>query len=161
MGKTMTRWGVGPKFTAISIAYSVIIYTIHFLCFPQLTFIIISRSIDLALGIFCVILGIPIFVLPALTIHECFNQGELCTRGVYSFIRHPIYGAWIVFIIPGTTLISGSIISITIPIFMYCAFRILIVDEERYLEHQFGSEYLEYKESVGAVFPKLTRRTSE
>jgi protein-S-isoprenylcysteine O-methyltransferase Ste14 len=102
-------------------------------------------------------IGIPIFLIPELTIVKYFQKGELCKEGVYSFMRHPIYGAWIVFIVPGIVLIFGSILGITIPIFMYCIFRIFTVDEERYLKRKFGKEYLEYKKKVGALFPKLWR----
>jgi protein-S-isoprenylcysteine O-methyltransferase Ste14 len=42
-----------------------------------------------------------------------------------------------------------------IPLFMYLSYRVLIVEEERYLGDKFGGEYLEYKRKVGAIFPKF------
>jgi len=41
-----------------------------------------------------------------------------------------------------------------IPIFMYIIFKILIIEEEQYIE-KIGEEYLEYKKRVNAVFPKI------
>jgi protein-S-isoprenylcysteine O-methyltransferase Ste14 len=158
MKQKMTRWGIGPKFTFMSIVYSIIIAVLHFVFLPDLTFVLIYRPLNIVLGTILIITGIPVFVLPACTIDRYFHQGKLCTKGVYSYIRHPIYGAWIVCIVPGLVLIIGSIIGITIPIFMYCLFRLLIVKEERYLEEHFGDEYRAYKKNVGALFPKVTCR---
>jgi protein-S-isoprenylcysteine O-methyltransferase Ste14 len=157
MENKITRWGIGPKFAVISVVYSIIILILHSIYFQNLTFVVISKTLNLVLGIILIMIGIPIFLIPELTVVKYFQKGELCKEGVYSFMRHPIYGAWIVFMVPGIVLIFGSILGITIPIFMYCILRIFIVDEERYLERKFGKEYLEYKKKVGALFPKLWR----
>ena len=58
-------------------------------------------------------------------------------------------------IVPGIVILRGSILGITIPIFMYIIFRKLIPIEEEYLIDTFGNEYIEYKSRVWAVFPKL------
>jgi protein-S-isoprenylcysteine O-methyltransferase Ste14 len=153
----MTRWGVGPKFTLISAIYFAAILTAHFIFLNDLTFTIISHHVNLILGIVLIILGLTIFLLGGHVIDKYFTTERLCTTGVYAFMRHPIYGAWIVYIVPGIIIIMGSIIGITIPIFMYCVYKILIVKEERYLEAKYGREYLEYASKVGALFPKIWR----
>ncbi len=38
---------------------------------------------------------------------------------------------------------------------MYFIFKILIKNEEDYLENKFGKKYLQYKKRVGTIFPKL------
>ncbi len=157
-GKEMTRWGVGPKFTLISVIFGVTILTINLVFFPFFTFVLINRSVNVILGIALIVLGLPVFIIPALTIDRYIYEGKLCKTGVYSVLRHPIYGAWIVFIIPGIVLIAGCVLGILVPIFMYVLFKILIVEEERYLEDKFGEEFLEYRKRVGSVFPKLNFR---
>jgi protein-S-isoprenylcysteine O-methyltransferase Ste14 len=79
----------------------------------------------------------------------------LATKGVYAYFRHPIYGSWIVFIIPGIVLIVNSLIGLTIPVFMYIVFKTTIGEEDKYLEEKFGEEYDEYKRKVGSLFPKF------
>ena len=153
----MTRWGVGPKFTYISGAYFSLMLILHFIFLKDFTFILISRSVNIILGIVLISFGLTIFILAALVIDKYFQTGRLCTKGVYAFIRHPIYGAWIVYIVPGIVILLGSIIGITIPLFMYLVYRIMIVAEDRYLESKFGREYHKYKKDVGALFPKLWR----
>ena len=154
MKKQMTRWGVGLSFTWISAIYTAIILVIHFAWLPHLS-LPLPRFISLPVGILLVALGLPIFILPGMKIDRYFNQGKLATDGIYAFFRHPIYGSWIVFIIPGVALIIDSLLALSIPLFMYAVFRILIGEEERYLEEKFGEEYFEYKRKVGSIFPKF------
>ncbi|MEW6619634.1 MAG: MBL fold metallo-hydrolase [bacterium] len=155
MNKEMTKWGVGPKFALISVIYGIIIFILHFVYYPSLTFEVISGSVNVILGIILLILGVPIFLIPAFTIDKYFYEGKLYKSGIYSFFRHPIYAAWIVFIVPGIVLIFGSLLGISIPLFMYLVFRILIVKEEKYLERKFGQDYLHYKKEVPCLFPRI------
>jgi len=152
--KQMTDRGVGPIFTIISGIYTAIIFIIHFVWLPHLS-LPLPRLISLIIGIFLVIIGLPIFILPGIVIDKYFNEGKLATEGVYAYLRHPIYGSWIVFIMPGIVFIIDSLLGLTIPFFMYFVFRILIVEEENYLEEKFGDEYFEYQKKVGSIFPKL------
>lgn len=154
MKKQMTKWGVGPQFTIISCIYAVIAFVLHFIWFPQLS-IPIPRIISLILGTVLIIIGIPLFFIPGLTIHKYFEEGKLATKGVYAYFRHPIYGSWIVFIIPGIVLIVNSLIGLTVPVFMYFVFKTVIGEEDKYLEKKFGAEYAEYKRKVGSLFPKF------
>ena len=150
----MTARGVGPIFTVISVIYTAIIFVIHFVWLSHLS-LPLPRLISLITGILLVIIGLPIFILPGIAIDKYFKEGKLATEGVYAYLRHPIYASWIVFIIPGIAFIINSLLGLTIPFFMYFVFRILIVEEERYLEEKFGDKYFDYKKRVGSIFPKL------
>jgi protein-S-isoprenylcysteine O-methyltransferase Ste14 len=100
-------------------------------------------------------MGAPIFIISGFTLHKYFDEGKLITKGVYAYFRHPIYGSWIVFIIPGIVLILNSLLGLTIPFVMYAIFKILVAEEEIYLEEKFGDQYFEYKRKVGGIFPKF------
>ena len=154
MKKRMTCWGVGPKFTVVSFIMATAVLAAHTAWFAHLK-IPLPRPITLILGIVLVIVGLPVFIIPGMTIHRYFKRGELATGGVYSYIRHPIYGSWIVFIVPGFVLLMNSLIAIIIPVLMYAVFKILIVEEDRFLEGQFGERFVEYKRNVGSIFPKI------
>ena len=156
--KQMTRWGVGPKFAIISLAYAAIIFAIQNIVFSEYRFIIYSTFINTILGILLIAIGLTIFLIPAFTIDRYFYEGTLCKKGVYAYLRHPIYASWISFIVPGIVIVRGSMLGITIPLFMYIIFRALIHSEEQYLIDTFGDEYIEYKSKVWAVFPKLWRK---
>ena len=151
----MTRWGVGPTFACISAVYALLILALNRLYFPALRFTLFAPVVNVTAGILLIAVGITLFLLPAFRIDDYFYKGKLCTTGVYAFVRHPIYAAWITGIIPGVVLIRGSILGISIPLVMYLVFRILIIKEEAYLAKKFGEEYQAYRRRVGAVFPKF------
>lgn len=150
----MTLIGIGLRFTIISSIYAAVILTLHFPWMSHLS-VPIPRVFTLIFGILLVIIGIPIYFISVLTIHRYFNEGKLATKGIYAYFRHPIYGSWIVFIVPGIVLIMNSLIGLTIPVFMYVVFKILIVEEDKYLGDRFGEEFFKYKKRVGEIFPKL------
>lgn len=150
----MTRLGVGPRFTVISITYVIIIFAINLIWLPNLS-IPLPRTFSQIFGILLVIMGVPIFFMAGFTLHKYFDEGKLIKKGVYSYFRHPIYGSWIVFIVPGIVLILNSLLGLTIPFVMYAIFKILIAEEEIYLEEKFGDQYFEYKRKVGGIFPKV------
>ncbi len=151
----MTLLGVGLKFALISVVYTFIIINLHFMWTPHLTFPI-PRLLTLVFGGLLLIIGIPIYLTAGLSIHKYFHDEKLATTGIYAYFRHPIYGSFIVFIIPGIVLLLNSLIGLSIPIFMYVLFKILIVKEDKYLEERFGEEFFEYKNRVGEIFPKLS-----
>jgi protein-S-isoprenylcysteine O-methyltransferase Ste14 len=153
--KPMTRWSIGPKFTIVSFIYAAIVFAIQNIVFSEFRFVIFSTLINKILGIVLMLIGFIIFLIPAFTIDKYFYEGKLCTKGVYAYLRHPIYAAWISFIVPGIVILRGSLLGITIPIFLYIIFRTLIPVEEKYLLDKFGDEYLEYQSNVWPVFPKL------
>ena len=151
----MTLLGVGLKFALISVLYTFIIINLHFMWTPHLT-IPIPRLLTLVLGGLLLIIGTPIYLTAGLSIHKYFHDGELATTGIYAYFRHPIYGSWIVFIVPGIVLLLDSLIGLSIPIFMYVVFKVLIVKEDQYLEERFGEEFIEYRKKVGEIIPKLS-----
>lgn len=155
MNRRMTRWGVGPTFAGISGVYALLIFVLNQIYCPALRFTLFAPAVNLTIGILLIAIGAPLFLLPAFTIDDYFYKGKLCTTGVYAFVRHPIYAAWITCIVPGIVFIRGSVLGISIPIGMYLVFRIMIDKEEAYLAEKFGKEYQEYRRKVGAVFPKF------
>jgi protein-S-isoprenylcysteine O-methyltransferase Ste14 len=92
-----------------------------------------------------------------MAITRIYKSESLYTKGVYSFCRHPLYSSWIVFIVPGIMLLTNSWVLLTVPLFMYFLFRLLIEEEESYLLKKYGEEYKNYKNNVGLLFPKLKK----
>ncbi|UCE40187.1 MAG: isoprenylcysteine carboxylmethyltransferase family protein [Candidatus Aminicenantes bacterium] len=152
--KPMTFLGIGLKFAIISIIYSTLVLYSHSLWMSHLS-IPIPRVFSQVFGILLMAIGIPIYLISGITIRKYFHEGKLATKGIYGYIRHPIYGSWILFIIPGIVLLINSLIGLTIPIFMYVLFKILIVKEDKYLEDKFGEEFFKYKKRVGEIFPRF------
>ncbi len=155
--EVMTRWGVGPRFAALSALYATAAASVQYSLFPGLRFVIISPAVNFWTGAALAAFGCGIYLVSAFTIDRYFCRGRLCTSGVYGLMRHPIYGAWISFIAPGIAIMTGSLVGLTVPLLMYLVFRRLIATEERYLEEKFGEVYHEYRHRVWAIFPRLWR----
>jgi len=152
MTKPMTLWGVGPLWALISISYAIaagfITRTFPALRIPEALYPALTF-----LGIFLIVLGLPYYVLSARAVLRAFAAGELVTDGVYGICRHPLYGSWIVFIVPGIELLLHSWFGLTTSLAMYAALRVLARREEACLAEKFGDSYLQYQARVPFVLP--------
>jgi protein-S-isoprenylcysteine O-methyltransferase Ste14 len=154
----MNRFGIGPKFALLSILYGVIILFLHYYFFSHLTFTLVSRWVNIIVGCILIVIGLYVFILSGIMVHRHINREKLCTTGVYSYMRHPLYASWIIFIIPGIVLVIGSIVAISGPLVTYIIFRMFINEEDRYLKEKFGEHYVQYEKEVNAVFPTIYKR---
>jgi protein-S-isoprenylcysteine O-methyltransferase Ste14 len=152
MKKPMTRWGIGPLWALFSIFYGLsALFATWFFPFMQ-----ISDALYPALnylGMVLLLMGIPYFIASVIAVTKAFNAKELITRGVYGICRHPLYGSWIVFIVPGIVLLRHSWFGLTAPVVMYLLLRRMVVKEEDYLAEEFGEDYLKYKKRVPLISP--------
>ncbi|MFZ0927121.1 MAG: isoprenylcysteine carboxylmethyltransferase family protein [Syntrophobacteraceae bacterium] len=155
MAERMTFWGVGPRLALLSFGYSIVPFFLT-LYYPEY-FVIssIPASVFNFAGIILLAVGIPFWALSARTIARGFKDGVLCTHGVYSIVRHPVYSALIVFVIPGFLMFFRSWALLTVPFCTYLIFKRLIGREENYLEERFGEEYLKYKSRCNAIVPTI------
>jgi hydroxyacylglutathione hydrolase len=157
MGKQMTVWGIGPKFTLFSVLCLVLVLVVHYVWYP---FFVIPGVPYVVLGVISLVLiaiGVPIWVAASKEVDRAFEAGELATQGVYALCRHPIYGSATFFVIPGILLFFRSWVLLAVPVAMYILARSPVRREETYLRAKFGQAYLAYAGRVNALFPRLWR----
>lgn len=82
-----------------------------------------------------------------------FKSGNLITSGVYRFVRNPMYAAFIVFIVPGISLLLNNPLIIFSSIVMMLVFKMSIHKEEQYLKQKFGVVYEDYVSKVKQIVP--------
>jgi len=153
MAEKMTRWGVGPMFASLSIIYGLFMIMLSRHFEPLLEINFIPHRLLATVGILLILIGIPFNIVAIVIVTRAFNAGNLVTGGIFGMCRHPLYAAWVVFIVPGIMLLVNSWIGLTTPPVMYFILRILVKKEEIYLEKMFGDKYLAYKKRVPAVLP--------
>lgn len=87
-------------------------------------------------------------------LYKAQKKHTLATTGLYARIRHPQYVGFIAimfgFLLQWPTLVT--LIMFPILLFMYAK---LSVSEEKEMEKEFGSKYLEYKRKTPAFVPRI------
>jgi protein-S-isoprenylcysteine O-methyltransferase Ste14 len=73
------------------------------------------------------------------------------TNGLYRFSRNPMYVGFNLITI-SSMLFHASILVFAMGIFSICVYHLIILAEEKYMEGQFGQEYLKYKSKVRRYF---------
>jgi protein-S-isoprenylcysteine O-methyltransferase Ste14 len=152
----MTRFGVGPTFVLISAVLTAAALYVRSLdpAFFSMADVV-PRWFQVGLGGLLLAFGLPMFVWSLLILNRGFPEGRLFTGGPYGWCRHPIYGCWVVFNVPGIVLLVGTWVGLLVPVLMYVTLRVLVLKEERWLLDTFGDEYKAYRARTPAVLPRL------
>ncbi|MFO7948456.1 MAG: isoprenylcysteine carboxylmethyltransferase family protein [Armatimonadota bacterium] len=155
----MSWFGVGPKFGIGSVVYAAIAAALQKVYEPVLTLTALPQTTAWIVGAILVGAGGVVYFLSVIQLRRSFRNGTLHKTGIYSYVRHPIYGAFILLIVPGLVIAARSLSGATIPFVMYLVFRTFIGEEDRHLQDVFGDDYEQYEENVGAILPKLPVNT--
>lgn len=84
--------------------------------------------------------------------YQIKKDHELITKGIYKYVRHPIYGALL--IMPtGALIVSGSYTFIVCFIFILFAIKTFAKREEKLLTKHFGKKYAEYMKTTKKFIP--------
>jgi len=152
--KKRTIMGIGPVWTLLSICFAFLIILLNTRVFPELVFPFppIFRYL---FGITTLSAGFIMMIVSIITFRKAFVAKKLITKGVYSICRNPLYGSLIFFTVPGMVVLCNYALGLFVPVFMYVLFQFQIPNEEKLLEKEFGAEYLKYKKSVHALFPRF------
>jgi len=113
--------------------------------------------------------GVPLIVLGASGLLWCiwqfFSEGRgtlapvdapkhLVVRGLYTYVRNPMYVSVATILIGETILFLSTAIMIEAGIFMVLAYSFVVFYEEPTLRRQFGESYERYSQTVGRWIPR-------
>ncbi len=109
----------------------------------------------LALGIGLLQTGIWSF----LGFNQMLNPSQdepalMVTRGLYRWVRHPLYTAGLAFIWL-TPIMTGNLLALNIGLTLYLV--IGTIYEERKLVREFGDAYTRYQENTPMLIPRLSK----
>ncbi len=158
MTQKMSRWGIGPWLTIITAVYAAVVLVIDLALDPLFKIPAVPNAALYSISGVLIAGGIVMLALSGRDLNRAYDTGDICTTGMFAVCRHPIYSAWILYILPGLALLFKSWLLLTVPAVMYLAFRVLIRKEENYLEENFGETYLDYKRRVYAVLPTIFKK---
>jgi len=80
---------------------------------------------------------------------------KLCTTGVFRYVRHPLYAAFLSIFNFGLAVYLNSYIFILWAVLLHPICHYVVKYEERLMINVFGEAYLEYQKKTGRFFPKL------
>ena len=87
------------------------------------------------------------------SILEYVRRGELCTVGVYKFVRNPCYSG-VMIACTGAILQMQNLWLLILPLAYYVILTLLVkFTEERWLADAFGQQYLDYCKRVNRCIP--------
>ena len=86
--------------------------------------------------------------------YQIKRKHELVSTGIYSYIRHPIYGGlWLT--LTGSLIVSETYLFLPISLLALFAFIRFAKREEKILVKHFGKKYLEYQRKTKLLIPKI------
>jgi len=96
---------------------------------------------------------VPAYLSMGLVTHIGLPSGkhELRVNGIYRFSRNPMYASFI-FMNTATFLFLPSILLLIVMVYGMVVHHFIILGEEKFLEKEFGQEYLKYKGKVPRYF---------
>jgi protein-S-isoprenylcysteine O-methyltransferase Ste14 len=100
------------------------------------------------LSIAMLVVGLIAWAWSAFLVLTRVPSGELITTGPYRLVRHPLYTAVALLVLPSIGFLLNSWLGAAIGVVMYLASRRYAPDEERELAARFGQAWDAYLESV-------------
>ena len=147
----MTVWGIGPAVAASGVITAAIA------CFAgnelHCGYDFIPPYAAKASGSVLACLGFWLWLDAVIRLTKARRCGILAKTGAYAVVRHPVYAAFIVFVVPGLSLLFNNWLMLGASVVMFAVFKARINREEEFLENSFTSEYREYKKKVRQLIP--------
>ncbi|MCR4677389.1 MAG: isoprenylcysteine carboxylmethyltransferase family protein [Lachnospiraceae bacterium] len=159
-GQKLPLFGVGPYIvygmgvvTVVGIILLGYVFKIGILESP---WVLIFRIIGAVLIAF----GIAVWYIGALRsdMDESITDNKLQTKGIYAWVRNPMYSGWWILMI-GITLMWHNAWMLILPVINWCIMTVsLINSEEKWLLKVYGMDYEDYKKRVNRCIPWFPRK---
>jgi protein-S-isoprenylcysteine O-methyltransferase Ste14 len=152
----LPEFGVGPLLIVPIVIATIVAILLSFLKIIPVYSINQINLILTVIGVFLIILG-AIFWISAVKksdIDDNIRQNNLVTTGIYGYVRHPIYSAFL-YAVTGVILILNNILLFVLPVIYWIILTIaMIKTEEKWLTDLYGKDYLDYSKKVNRFIPK-------
>ena len=155
MKKTMTVFGAGHKIAAVTVPFLGITLAAGYLRHELFTFGALPASLLIGTGCGLIVLGLAVNFTAAVMMMRAFAAKRLQTSGPYAISRNPMYTSFLLLTLPGMALVLNNWTILGVTAAVYAATTRFVREEERWLEEQFGAEWIEYTSRVGRILPRL------
>ena len=108
-----------------------------------------------AVSIVFAVSGIGLLCWSIWTLRNWWANDKICTKGPFRWFRHPMYAAWITFILPAGALYLNSWIILLFVALIHPIWHKLVIQEEKMMCEKFQNEYRAYTIRTGRFFPRI------
>jgi hypothetical protein len=111
-------------------------------------------------GAIFIVVGVAVWIYAVIIqkISEEIKNGKLITKGIYSFVRNPIYTAFI-FVFTGILIMGSNLFLLILPILFWINLTVILkLTEEKWLLEKFGDEYVDYCKVVNRIIPWFPKK---
>ena len=116
--------------------------------------LVLAQFVTVVLGQTLIVVGAILATVGWRQLHSAVKRGEMATRGLYRYIRHPQYTGFFLFLL-GSVINWPTIATVlTLPVLCYVYWR-LAHTEENDSRELFGEAYDQYARKTGKFLPKL------
>ena len=112
------------------------------------------------IGAIFIVVGVAVWIYAVIIqkISEEIKNGKLITKGIYSFVRNPIYTAFI-FVFTGILIMGSNLFLLILPILFWINLTVILkLTEEKWLLEKFGDEYVDYCKVVNRIIPLFPKK---
>lgn len=139
--------GIGAKIGPIFLPFAIVGLILNLLI-PSLFSVGGPSTFLKTISIIILIPGVTIWVWSNVLILTKVPRNELITTGPYSLVKHPIYTAGSLLVLPWIGFLLNSWLGALIGIVGYIVIRRFAPEEEKKMSKTFGSAYDEYRKKV-------------
>ena len=157
----MPAFGVGPIYVFTCLILTIVALCLHFKGYLYKGEVNKGKIIFIISGIFLILFGIYLWLQAVIVekINKKAIEKKLITSGVYSFVRNPVYSAFI-FIFTGSLLLTANYFLSILPFIFWAFLTILMKNtEEKWLKNEFGKDYEIYLKEVNRVIPWIRSKS--
>lgn len=157
----MPAFGVGPIYVITCLILTIGGICLHLKGYLYQGELREGKIFFLIAGTLLILFGIFLWVQAVIVekINKKVKEKKLITSGVYSFVRNPVYSAFI-FIFTGALLLTANFFLLILPFIFWTFLTILMKNtEEKWLKNEFGKEYKIYLKEVNRVIPWIRRKS--
>lgn len=144
--------GVAPKIAVPTLLYIILAVVMDSLTKPLFTITQNNYSILVVIGILLILIGVVLVSIVGRELVKSYKSTVLMTSGLYKVFRNPMYTAYLIFIMPGISILFNSWLVLSSVILNFILFQVFIKEEYKYLEKTFGEEYKRYLTDVWFKF---------
>lgn len=148
MEKRMSVMGIGHKAGVVVIGYLILTVVLSSKFSPLFRITSDFYNTLLTAGIVMVIVGFSLNLAAAFQMLKAYKRDTLATKGLYRIFLHPMYFFQLCVTLPGVTLLFNSWLVLTTVFVGIAAVKLLVKEENNYLENRYGDVYMDYKRKV-------------